>query len=190
VEFFDTILWPIRWVIEAVLAGAHQGLEFLGMEPTSGAAWFLSIATLVLIVRAALIPVFVRQIRSQRRMMEIAPELKKIQDKVQRQEGPVLPGSDVPRNHGLIRKSGDKPVFVLPSPLASDANLLRAFPCTEHRSGRACRRIVHDPGLGRAVWPGSLVRPGTLAGHNGFRVQRCVYAVVLCNLWRLLRRQL
>jgi len=51
------------------------------MDPTSGATWFLSIATLVLIVRAALIPVFVRQIKSQRRMMEIAPELKKIQDK-------------------------------------------------------------------------------------------------------------
>ena len=78
---FDTILWPIRWVIEAVLAGAHSSLEFLGMDPSSGAAWFLSIATLVLIVRAALIPVFVRQIKSQRRMMEIAPELKKIQDK-------------------------------------------------------------------------------------------------------------
>jgi len=78
---FDTILWPIRWVIEAVLAGAHSSLEWLGMDPESGAAWFLAIATLVLIVRSALIPVFVRQIKSQRRMMEIAPELKKIQDK-------------------------------------------------------------------------------------------------------------
>ena len=78
---FDTILWPIRWVIEAVLAGAHSSLEWLGMNPESGLAWFLAIATLVLIVRSALIPVFVRQIKSQRRMMEIAPELKKIQDK-------------------------------------------------------------------------------------------------------------
>ena len=78
---FDTILWPIRWVIEAVLAGAHSSLEWLGMNPESGAAWFLAIATLVLIVRSALIPVFVRQIKSKRRMMEIAPELKKIQDK-------------------------------------------------------------------------------------------------------------
>ena len=51
------------------------------MNPESGLAWFLAIATLVLIVRSALIPVFVRQIKSQRRMMEIAPELKKIQDK-------------------------------------------------------------------------------------------------------------
>jgi YidC/Oxa1 family membrane protein insertase len=32
-------------------------------------------------VRAALIPIFVRQIRSQRRMLEVAPQLKKIQDK-------------------------------------------------------------------------------------------------------------
>ena len=78
---FDTILWPIRWVIEAVLAGAHSSLEWLGMNPESGLAWFLAIATLVLIVRSALIPVFVRQIKSQRRMMEIAPQLKKIQDK-------------------------------------------------------------------------------------------------------------
>jgi len=81
VEFFDTILWPIRWVIEAVLAGSHAVLESLGMDPASGAAWFFSIMVLVLLVRAALIPVFVRQIKSQRRMMEIAPELKKIQDK-------------------------------------------------------------------------------------------------------------
>ena len=80
-EFFDTILWPIRWVIEAVLAGSHSVLEAMGMDPASGAAWFFSIMVLVLLVRAALIPVFVRQIKSQRRMMEIAPELKKIQDK-------------------------------------------------------------------------------------------------------------
>jgi YidC/Oxa1 family membrane protein insertase len=51
------------------------------MDPAAGATWFLSIAALVLVVRAALIPVFVRQIKSQRRMMEIAPDLKKIQDK-------------------------------------------------------------------------------------------------------------
>ena len=77
----DTILWPIRWVIEAVLAGSHALLEFLGMDPAAGATWFLSIAALVLVVRAALIPIFVRQIKSQRKMLEIGPELKKIQDK-------------------------------------------------------------------------------------------------------------
>jgi YidC/Oxa1 family membrane protein insertase len=81
VGVIDTILWPIRWVIEAVLAGAHAMLQSIGMDPEAGLTWFLSIAALVVVVRAALIPVFVRQIKSQRRMMEIAPDLKKIQDK-------------------------------------------------------------------------------------------------------------
>lgn len=80
-DVIDTILWPIRWIIEAVLVGSHSLLQSMGMDAESGLTWFLSIAALVLVVRAALIPVFVRQIKSQRRMMEIAPDLKKIQDK-------------------------------------------------------------------------------------------------------------
>ena len=77
----DTILWPIRWVIEALLVGFHTLFAGIGIEGASGISWVLAITALVLVVRAALIPVFVRQIKSQRRMMEIAPDLKKIQDK-------------------------------------------------------------------------------------------------------------
>lgn len=77
----DTILWPIRWVIEAILVGFHRLFETMGLEGASGLSWVLAITALVLVVRAALIPVFVRQIKSQRKMMEIAPDLKKIQDK-------------------------------------------------------------------------------------------------------------
>jgi len=77
----DTILWPIRWIIEAILVGFHSLFETWGLEGASGLSWVLAITALVLVVRAALIPVFVRQIKSQRRMMEIAPDLKKIQDK-------------------------------------------------------------------------------------------------------------
>jgi len=51
------------------------------MNPDAGITWVLAIVGLVVVVRAALIPVFVRQIKSQRKMLEIAPELKKIQDK-------------------------------------------------------------------------------------------------------------
>ena len=77
----DTILWPIKWVIEAILVGFHNLMINFGMDADSGLSWVLAITALVLVVRAALIPVFVRQIKSQRRMMEIAPQLKKIQDK-------------------------------------------------------------------------------------------------------------
>jgi len=79
--FIDTILWPLKWVVEAILVGFHTLLTGVGMGTDWGSTWVLSIVGLVLVVRAALIPIFVRQIKSQRRMMEIAPQLKKIQDK-------------------------------------------------------------------------------------------------------------
>jgi YidC/Oxa1 family membrane protein insertase len=80
-DFFSTILWPIKWVIEAILVAFHTGLTAIGLEPDDGLTWVLAIVGLVLVVRAALIPIFVRQIKSQRRMLEVAPQIKKIQDK-------------------------------------------------------------------------------------------------------------
>ena len=79
--FFGTLLTPIKWVVEAILVFFHWALSSIGLDPDDGLTWVLSIVGLVLVIRAALIPIFVRQIRSQRRMMEVAPQLKKIQDK-------------------------------------------------------------------------------------------------------------
>ena len=80
-DFLGTILWPIKWVVEAILVIFHTLLTSIGLDPDAGITWVLSIVGLVLVIRAALIPIFVRQIKSQRRMMEVAPQLKKIQDK-------------------------------------------------------------------------------------------------------------
>ncbi len=80
-DIIGAILWPIKWVIEAILVGFHWLFTFMGLESEAGLTWVLSIAGLVVVVRAALIPVFVRQIKNQRKMLEISPDLKKIQDK-------------------------------------------------------------------------------------------------------------
>jgi YidC/Oxa1 family membrane protein insertase len=80
-DILGIILWPFRWVIEALLIGFHWVLTQVGMDPSDGWTWVLSITGLVLVVRAALIPLFVRQIKSQRKMLEVAPDLKRIQDK-------------------------------------------------------------------------------------------------------------
>lgn len=80
-EFIDTILWPLRWLVELVLWAWHQLFTWIGMDPASGITWLLAILGLVVVVRSALIPVTVRQIKSQRRMMDLAPEMKKIQAK-------------------------------------------------------------------------------------------------------------
>jgi len=81
VNFLDTILQPIEWVVANIMVLVHQALEFLGMGPASGLTWALSIVGLTAVIRMALIPVFVRQIKAQRSMQVIAPDLRKIQDK-------------------------------------------------------------------------------------------------------------
>jgi YidC/Oxa1 family membrane protein insertase len=80
-DFLGLILWPIKWVIELILVAFHSMWDLFGLDPDAGVTWVLSIVGLVIVVRAALIPIFVRQIKSQRRMLEVAPQLKKIQDK-------------------------------------------------------------------------------------------------------------
>jgi YidC/Oxa1 family membrane protein insertase len=75
------LLFPIKWVIELILVSFHSLFEFFGLSPESGLSWVLSIVGLVLVVRSALIPLFVKQIKSQRNMMLVQPELQKLQKK-------------------------------------------------------------------------------------------------------------
>jgi YidC/Oxa1 family membrane protein insertase len=51
------------------------------LDPASGLAWGLSIITLTIVVRLVLFPLFVKQIKSQRRMQQIAPMVKELQKK-------------------------------------------------------------------------------------------------------------
>jgi len=80
-DLIGTILWPLKWAVELLLVAWHWLFSNLGMGYNDGITWVLSIVGLVLVVRAALIPIFVKQIKSQRKMLEVAPQLKKIQDK-------------------------------------------------------------------------------------------------------------
>ncbi len=75
------ILWPIKWIIELILSAFHTAFTFVGLNEKWGITWVLSIVGLVLVVRAALIPIFVKQIKSQRNMMLVQPELAKLQKK-------------------------------------------------------------------------------------------------------------
>ena len=75
------LLWPIKWLIELILVSFHTLFSSIGIAFDSGLSWVLSIVGLVLVVRAALIPIFVKQIKSQRNMMLVQPELQKLQKK-------------------------------------------------------------------------------------------------------------
>jgi YidC/Oxa1 family membrane protein insertase len=75
------IMVPLYYVISAVLLGWHKLFDLCGLDPAGGLAWTLSIIGLTLVIRAALIPLFVKQIKSSRNMQLIQPKVRELQKK-------------------------------------------------------------------------------------------------------------
>lgn len=71
---------PLYWVVSVILVGFHK-LFSLVFDPASGAAWALAIIGLTVAIRAMLIPLFVKQIRSSRNMQLLQPRVKELQAK-------------------------------------------------------------------------------------------------------------
>jgi YidC/Oxa1 family membrane protein insertase len=81
-QIFSFIGTPLYYAISFVMVGFHTFFsQVLGMDPAGGAAWALSIIGLTLVIRAALIPLFVKQIKSSRNMQLIQPKVKELQKK-------------------------------------------------------------------------------------------------------------
>ncbi len=74
------ILDPLYWIVSGVMVVIHKALSPLFGE-ASGVTWSLSIVGLVILIRTILIPLFVKQIKSQRALTALSPEMKKIQQK-------------------------------------------------------------------------------------------------------------
>ena len=67
-EIGSFIITPLYYAISAVLLAWHWVFTQLGLDPEGGSSWALSIIGLTLVIRAALIPLFVKQIKSSRNM--------------------------------------------------------------------------------------------------------------------------
>lgn len=74
------ILDWLRIAVSWVLVQFHTALAPVFGED-SGITWALSIVGLVIVIRVALIPLFVKQIRAQRNLQIIQPRMKEIQEK-------------------------------------------------------------------------------------------------------------
>lgn len=77
-------MFILDWLKNAVswiLVQFHSLFSALGMNPDSGWTWTLSIVGLVVVIRILLIPLFVKQIKAQRGLQLIQPQMKEIQKK-------------------------------------------------------------------------------------------------------------
>lgn len=75
------ILDWLKIAVSWILVQFETLLTAIGMSPASGWTWTLSIVGLVIVIRILLIPLFVKQIKSQRNLQLIQPQMKEIQKK-------------------------------------------------------------------------------------------------------------
>jgi YidC/Oxa1 family membrane protein insertase len=80
VGFLDSILGPLYTAVSWIIAQFHS-LYSQVFPSTSGWAWGLAIVSLVILVRACMIPLTIKQTKSMRAMQALQPRLKVIQDR-------------------------------------------------------------------------------------------------------------
>ena len=76
----SAIMQPLYWVVSGILVLAHSIFSPV-FGPDSGWTWVLSIMFLTVVIRIALIPLFVKQIKSSRNMQLLQPKVRELQKK-------------------------------------------------------------------------------------------------------------
>ena len=76
----STIMQPLYWVVSGILVFFHSVWSPL-FGPDNGWTWALSIVSLTIVIRLALIPLFVKQIKSSRSMQLLQPKVRELQKK-------------------------------------------------------------------------------------------------------------
>jgi YidC/Oxa1 family membrane protein insertase len=117
----DSILNPLYIAVSWVIVSIHKLLTpVFGTD--SGVSWSLAIIGLVIIIRIILIPLFVKQIKSQRALTALQPHMKEIQKKYK---------DDRQKQSEEMMKLY-KPSCIMFSNIGASTNLL----CTLHGSQR------------------------------------------------------
>ena len=109
VDLFESILFPFEWLVSLIMVGFHEGLSAIGLPGESGWTWTLSIIGLVVVIRAALIPVFLKQVNAQRRMRLLKPDLQKLQEKYDGKRDPLSRQALAQEQMALYKKHGANP---------------------------------------------------------------------------------
>ena len=108
-DWIGQILLPLEWVVAWILTFFHQVLTSIGMPADGGWTWALSIALLTVVVRAVLIPLFVYQIKAQRKMQLIQPEVQRLQAKYKGKKDQFSRQQMAEEQQALFKKHGANP---------------------------------------------------------------------------------
>jgi len=104
------LLEPLYSVVTAIMVAFHTFFETIGIDPASGLAWGGSIVGLVIVIRILLIPLFVKQIKAQRGLQVLQPEIKKLQAKYKGKTDPESRQKQQQEMMKLYRDNGTNPL--------------------------------------------------------------------------------
>ena len=104
------LLEPLYNAVTFVMVAFHTLFNNLGWNPAGGWAWGLSIVGLVVVIRILLIPLFVKQIKAQRGLQVLQPEIKALQEKYKDRKDPESRQKQQQEMMKLYKDNGTNPL--------------------------------------------------------------------------------
>jgi YidC/Oxa1 family membrane protein insertase len=108
-QLLSTLLEPLEIAVAWIMVAFYTLCTNIGMSPTSGWTWTLSIVGLVIVIRILLIPLFVKQIKASRGLQLIQPEMKKIQEKYKGKTDQASRQAMTQETMDLYKRTGTNP---------------------------------------------------------------------------------
>lgn len=105
----DGILHPIIVVFAWIWVYLHKALTLIGIPDGPGIGWILAIVLMTVLVRFAIVPLYLKQTRSMRSMQLLQPEMQKIQAKYKGKKDSVSRQRQSEETMALYKKHGASP---------------------------------------------------------------------------------
>ncbi|GAA3188889.1 MULTISPECIES: membrane protein insertase YidC [Streptomyces] len=135
----DTILNPLYYAVSWIIVQFHSFYSLI-FDKNSGAAWGLSIVSLVVLIRICLIPLFVKQIKATRNMQALQPKMKAIQERYksdkQRQSEEMMK---------LYKESGTNPLSSCLPILAQSPFFISLYQVLNHIAQNKVVGVIDQP---------------------------------------------
>ncbi|MDO5726517.1 MAG: membrane protein insertase YidC [Bowdeniella nasicola] len=107
--WFDTLLYPLKWAVAWMMVTLHHAFAAIGLDSSSGLAWVLAIVGMTIVIRILLIPLFFKQIKAQRGIQIMQPELQALQKKYKGKKDPASRQRQQQEMMDLYKKHGTNP---------------------------------------------------------------------------------
>jgi YidC/Oxa1 family membrane protein insertase len=173
-----SLLDPVKHALASVLAAAHDGLTALGTSPDSALTWVLGIASLVVLVRLALLPLVVQGVRQAHAAARARPHLRGISERYRGRTDPDSLRAHLDERRSVSAEHGVSRLGCLPVLLQLPVWLSLYHLVSEVASGFAVGAM--GPGLVSSFGAASVV--GVSLAGRGYLGAGGVHLAVVAGL--------